>query len=83
MTLGKIASVVVLLASFLDPAHGFERTVRDDLGPGDAELPRHSCYRVNYVPALYLVNTRGELVQAMKYPVGGLRHFMELRNPRL
>ena len=40
-----------------------ERVVRGDFVPEEEELPRHSCYRVTYVPALYLVNTRGKLVE--------------------
>ncbi len=67
MSLGRVATLVVVLAGLFDAAHAGERIVRGNLGVVDADLPRHSCYRVEYVPALYLVNTRGKLVQPERY----------------
>lgn len=53
----------ILLAIGCGSALAAQRIERGGFGPTTGELPRHSCYRVTYVPALYLVDTRGKLVK--------------------
>lgn len=54
----------VLVALFVSPAEARKQIVNGGTFIVDGELPRHSCYRVRYIPALYLVNTRAKLVKA-------------------
>ncbi len=63
MSVRIVAAAISLLMLSSGFGQARERIVQDNLGLGDRELPRHSCYRVIYVPALYLVNTRGKLVK--------------------
>jgi hypothetical protein len=64
MAVRTILFCAVLVTLFLSPAEARKQIVHGGSFVIDGELPRHSCYRVRYVPALYLVNTRGKLVRS-------------------